>query len=101
MLATAGENDFLVTGDMERATEKKLVETYDLPDVEVMMAGHHGSKSSASEELLETVTPETVIISVGSNSYGHPAEDTLRRLARAGCDIYRTDRHGTVYVSFD
>lgn len=101
VLATAGENDFLVTGDMERATEKKLVETYDLPDVEVMMAGHHGSKGSTSEELLETVTPETVIISVGSNSYGHPAEDTLRRLARAGCDIYRTDRHGTVYVSFD
>lgn len=101
VLATAGENDFLVTGDMERATEKKLLETYDLPDVEVMMAGHHGSKGSTSEELLEAVTPETVIISVGSNSYGHPAEDTLRRLARAGCDVYRTDRHGTVYVSFD
>ena len=101
VLATAGENDFLVTGDMERATEKKLLETYDLPDVEVMMAGHHGSKGSTSEELLETVTPETVIISVGSNSYGHPAEDTMRRLARAGCDVYRTDRHGTVYVSFD
>ena len=47
------------------------------------------------------MTPGTVIISVGSNSYGHPAEDTLRRLARAGCDIYRTDRHGTVYLSFD
>ena len=52
-------------------------------------------------ELLDAVTPGTVIISVGSNSYGHPAEDTLRRLARAGCDIYRTDRHGTVYLSFD
>ena len=100
VLATAGENDFLVTGDMERATEKKLIETYNLPDIEVLMAGHHGSKGSTSEELLEAVTPETVIISVGSNSYGHPAEDTLRRLARAGCAVYRTDHHGTVYLSF-
>ena len=100
VLATAGENDFLVTGDMERATEKKLIETYNLPDIEVLMAGHHGSKGSTSEELLEAVTPETVIISVGSNSYGHPAEDTLRRLARAGCAVYRMDHHGTVYLSF-
>ena len=65
------------------------------------MAGHHGSKGSTSEELLEAVTPETAIISVGTNSYGHPAEDTLRRLARAGCAVYRTDRHGTVYLSFE
>lgn len=101
VLASAGEHDFLITGDMERATEKKLIETYELPEMDVLMAGHHGSKNSTSKELLDAVTPGTVIISVGSNSYGHPAEDTLRRLARAGCDIYRTDRHGTVYLSFD
>ena len=101
VLASAGEHDFLITGDMERATEKKLIETYELPELDVLMAGHHGSKNSTSKELLDAVTPGTVIISVGSNSYGHPAEDTLRRLARAGCDIYRTDRHGTVYLSFD
>ena len=101
VLASAGEHDFLITGDMEGATEKKLIETYELPEMDVLMAGHHGSKNSTSKELLDAVTPGTVIISVGSNSYGHPAEDTLRRLARAGCDIYRTDRHGTVYLSFD
>ena len=101
MTTLAGEHDFLITGDMERATEKKLIETYELPELDVLMAGHHGSKNSTSKELLDAVTPGTVIISVGSNSYGHPAEDTLRRLARAGCDIYRTDRHGTVYLSFD
>ena len=101
VLASAGEHGFLITGDMERATEKKLIETYELPELDVLMAGHHGSKNSTSKELLDAVTPGMVIISVGSNSYGHPAEDTLRRLARAGCDIYRTDRHGTVYLSFD
>ena len=101
VLASAGESDFLVTGDMERATEKLLAERYDLPDAEVLMAGHHGSADSTSEELLEGVTPETVIISVGSNAYGHPAEPALRRMARAGCSVYRTDHHGTVFVSFD
>ena len=101
ILAAAGERTFLITGDMERATEKKLVDTYSLPDVDVLMAGHHGSRDSTSGELLEAVTPETVVISVGSNSYGHPAEDTLQRLARAGCRVYRTDHHGTVYISFD
>ena len=101
ILAAAGERTLLITGDMERATEKKLVDTYSLPDVDVLMAGHHGSRDSTSGELLEAVTPETVVISVGSNSYGHPAEDTLQRLARAGCRVYRTDHHGTVYISFD
>ena len=101
ILAAAGERTFLITGDMERATEKKLVDTYSLPDVDVLMAGHHGSRDSTSGELLEAVTPETVVISEGSNSYGHPAEDTLQRLARAGCRVYRTDHHGTVYISFD
>ena len=101
ILAAAGERMFLITGDMERATEKKLLDTYSLPDVDVLMAGHHGSRDSTSGELLEAVTPETVVISVGSNSYGHPAEDTLQRLARAGCRVYRTDHHGTVYISFD
>lgn len=100
ILATAGENDLLITGDMERATEKKLIETYDLPDIEVLLAGHHGSRGSTSKELLAAVTPETAIVSVGSNSYGHPAEETLQRLARAGCDVYRTDHHGTVYITF-
>ena len=100
VLASAGEGDFLITGDMDRATEKKLIERYDLPDIEVLAAGHHGSKDSTSAELLHALTPELAVISVGSNSYGHPAEDTLRRLARAGCAIYRTDRHGNVYFSF-
>ncbi|MFR7893254.1 MAG: hypothetical protein ACLU38_03415 [Dysosmobacter sp.] len=44
VLASAGEHDFLITGDMERATEKKLIETYELPEMDVLMAGHHGSK---------------------------------------------------------
>ncbi len=101
ILASAGENDFLITGDMGAATEAKLLETYGLPDIEALVAGHHGSKYASSQALLEALRPETACISVGSNSYGHPAEETLLRLARQGCDIYRTDLHGTIHLAWN
>ena len=55
VLASAGENDFLITGDMDAATEAKLLETYDLPDIEALAAGHHGSKYATSQALLEAL----------------------------------------------
>lgn len=99
MLASVGEQDLLITGDMDAATERKLLEAWDLPDLEYLVAGHHGSRYSTSDDLLDALTPETVLISVGSNSYGHPAEETLRRLAEHGCTVYRTDLHGTIHLS--
>lgn len=101
VLAAAGERDLLITGDMDSTTERRLLETYDLPDIEVLIAGHHGSKYSTSNALLEALKPETACISVGSNSYGHPADETMRRLAEHGCAIYRTDLQGHVHLSFD
>lgn len=100
VLASAGEEDLLITGDMSSATEKKLMAAYALPDLEYLVAGHHGSKYSTSEELLKALTPETVCISVGSNGYGHPAMETMRRLAKEGCVVYRTDLHGDIHLTF-
>ena len=85
-------------GAADRATEKRLIERYDLPDIEVLAAGHHGSKQSTSQALLEAVAPETVVISVGQNTYGHPAPETLARLSAAGAQVYRTDRQGGITV---
>ena len=99
ILCTYGGYDLLITGDMNMAAERQLIARYDLPDIEALVVGHHGSRSSTSEELLEAVTPETGIISVGDNSYGHPTEDALRRLVLAEVDIYRTDMQGTVHLS--
>lgn len=62
------------------------------------MAGHHGSKYATGEKLLAAVTPESVVISVGYNSYGHPAPETLARIQEAGAEVYRTDWHGGVTV---
>ena len=99
VLATAGTFDALITGDMDQIIEGRLVKYGDLPDIELLVAGHHGSKNSTSEELLLAARPETAVISVGYNSYGHPADETLERLAAAGCDIYRTDWSGTVTIT--
>jgi len=89
----------LITGDMSAATEKLLLQEYDLPDLEILIAGHHGSKNSTSQALLNALTPDTVCISVGSNSYGHPADETMRRLAEHHCTVYRTDMQGTIHLS--
>ena len=100
VLASLGETDLLITGDMDAGTERDLLTAYgDLPDLEYLVAGHHGSRTSTSADLLDALTPETVLISVGSNSYGHPTEETLRRLAERACAVYRTDLHGTIHLS--
>ncbi len=90
--------DILVTGDMDGETEQVLLSSAVLPELEVLVVGHHGSKYSTSEALLETLSPETAVISVGSNSYGHPAAETLVRLEEAGADIRRTDWNGKVSI---
>ena len=89
----------LLTGDMGSDIEKRLVKYGDLPDIDLLVAGHHGSRSATSQLLLETVTPETVLISCGYNNYGHPAPETLLRLAEAGCAVYRTDQQGNLTVT--
>ena len=89
----------LITGDRSKAGEKRLVEGNTLPQVDVLIAGHHGSKYSTSEALLEAVQPEVVVISSGrGNSYGHPAPELLERLASHGCRVLRTDQSGTVVI---
>ena len=98
-LASAGDFDLLITGDMSGSTEKKLVETYALPDIEVLVVSHHGSRYSSNIRFLKSVTPEAAVISVGDNNYGHPSEETLQRLLAIGADIWRTDQQGTIRIT--
>ena len=101
VLATVGSADVLITGDMEEEGELRLVETVSLPDIEVLVAGHHGSETSNTQALLEATTPDLALISVGlNNKYGHPAYDALVRLDEIGAKIYRTDLYGTIEVQF-
>ena len=89
----------LVTGDMGSDVEELLLRHTQLPDLEVLAAGHHGSQYSTSQALLDQTRPEYALVSVGAdNRYGHPAQETLERIAAAGAEIYRTDVAGTVTV---
>lgn len=99
VLATAGDFDVLITGDMGSTVEKRLVKYHELPRCEVLVAGHHGAADSSGETLLNAVRPQSVLISVGRNRYGHPAPETLARLREADADIYRTDQDGTITVT--
>jgi len=99
-LCTCGDFDVLITGDADAFVERMLVKYQAIPDIEVLVAGHHGSRNSSCEEFLRAAAPELALISAGTNNaYGHPAPETLERLKAAGAEVHRTDREGTVTVA--
>ena len=99
VLAACEKYDILMTGDLSEQAEYRLLSTHDLPHAAVLVAGHHGAAASTSEALLRAVKPKAVLISVGAdNRFGHPADETLRRIAKAGAAVYRTDLSGTITI---
>ena len=91
------ECDILITGDRDRTGEKALIKDTTLPELELLVVGHHGSKTATSLELLKQTNPKTAIISVGKkNRYGHPSDEVLDRLESFGCVVCRTDIQGTI-----
>ena len=90
--------DILITGDRSTTGEWVLLKTANLPELDILVAGHHGSKHSTGAELLEATRPKIAVISVGRNSYGHPDQETLDRLESVGAMVYRTDVHGNITI---
>ena len=98
---TFGNTAFLFTGDAEREEEQDiLAKGYDLNST-VLKVGHHGSDTSTTYPFLREIMPEYAVISVGSNSYGHPTEDTLSRLRDADAKVLRTDMQGDIIFTSD
>ena len=97
-LMSMGECDILVTGDLSAEAEALLVRARKLPQVELLVAGHHGSKHSTSAELLHATRPQAVLISVGKNSYGHPSQEVLSRIEDIGAQVFRTDECGDITI---
>ena len=89
-----GSTSALFTGDLPIGSEME-----DAPDIDILKVAHHGSGSATSMLFLYETTPTVSVISVGANSYGHPAEKLLERLEYAGGEVYRTDIHGDIEVS--
>ena len=82
-------------GDASSTTEKEILNKYNLPDIDVLKVGHHGSKTSSSKELINEIKPNYSIISVGKNNrYGHPNKEVLDNLEDS--KIYRTDQDGSI-----
>lgn len=90
------ENDFLFTGD----APSKILEDYNIGDIEVLKASHHGSRTGVSKKLVNELSPEYTVISVASNNkYHHPHKETLQLLKNS--KIYKTADCGTITAICD
>jgi competence protein ComEC len=97
-----GRHSFLLSGDVERPIERRMVEDNELSRIDVLKVGHHGSKTSSTEPFLDAVQPTFAVISVGlDNSYGHPNGDVLERLREHHAAVFRTDQDGLISLRSD
>lgn len=100
---TFGNTAYMLTGDSPQAIEKYLVQL-DASDLKsnVLKAGHHGSRTSSSEEFIEAVHPTYAVISAGKhNSYGHPHQEVIDRLIGSGATILSTYTQGAIRMVSD
>lgn len=87
---------YLFTGDAEKCNESKR----SWPQTNVLKAGHHGSSTSSSQNFLNQIKPNLIIISCGKNNdYGHPHKETMQRYNKLGATIYRTDESGDILIT--
>jgi competence protein ComEC len=97
-----GAESMLLAGDMERPSERRLLEEKQTVGVNFLKVAHHGSRTSTTDEFLTAVHPAYAAISVGwNNSFGHPSPEVLERLEAAGVQVYRTDRDGAITAVTD
>ena len=86
---------FMFMGDASITTEKEIIDKYNIPKIDVLKVGHHGSKTSSGKEFINEINPKISIISVGKkNRYGHPNKEVLDNLYNS--KVYRTDEDGSI-----
>ena len=86
---------FMFMGDASTTTEKEILDKYNLPNIDVLKVGHHGSKTSSSKVFINKINPKYSVISVGKNNYyGHPNKEVLNNLENSR--IYRTDQDRSI-----
>jgi competence protein ComEC len=101
LLLDDGRDSMLFTGDTEREAQQVMLDEGVLSDVDVLKMPHHGGDTSLPD-LFPAVSPEVVAISVGQpNPYGHPDPTALAEAEGTGADIWRTDAHGTLTITWD
>ena len=89
----------LLLGDATKETEKYILATYQF-QIDVLKVAHHGSNTSTSNQLLETIKPKLAVISVGKeNTYGHPSQEVLNRLIDHNIPYLTTSVSGTISIT--
>jgi competence protein ComEC len=102
MRLTDGAQSFLLAGDIERPSERKILDEGQRVEVNFLKIAHHGSRTSTTDAFLSAAHPAFGAISVGrDNSFGHPSPEVVDRLESAGVRVYRTDRDGAITASTD
>lgn len=97
-----GETRILLTGDIEREAEARLVSSGKLAPVDLVKAPHHGSRTSSTQPFIDAVKAGTVIIPVGRRSmFGHPHGEVIERWKIAGVQIMKTGENGMVTITTD
>ena len=101
MHVSYGGTSVLLEGDAEKAVERRIASLH--PEhADLLKVGHHGSSTSTTPEILQSVKPSLAVISCGfRTSFGFPRPDVLTRLAAAGIHVYRTDLDGAVTFYLD
>lgn len=101
LAAEIGGLTWLFTGDLEVNGEERFVKNYGNLSIDVLKAGHHGSKSSSSEQFLKATSPKMAIISVGRNNrYNHPHREVIERYEGKHIHLLRTDQLGAITYTF-
>jgi competence protein ComEC len=97
-----GSHAFLLTGDVERQIEWRMIDAGEPLRADVLKTPHHGSRTSSTAQFLDAVSPAFAVISAGfENSYGGPNADVLGRLAERRAAVFRTDLDGLVTIRSD
>jgi competence protein ComEC len=87
----------LLPGDIEKQTEKLLLEIYELPPVDLLVAPHHGSKTSSGRDFIKQLMPTHVVFSAGyQHHFGHPHADVIKRYELFGSKQWATADNGAV-----
>jgi competence protein ComEC len=101
LFAKIGGVTWFLAGDLDQEGEEKVIKEFPHLSIDVLKAGHHGSKTSSSENFINQVKPSVALISVGEkNRFGHPHQEVLEKLRKANSTIYRTDKQGAITYQF-
>jgi competence protein ComEC len=100
ILLTYREDSVLLGGEPEQPAQQQMLDEHEPLEAEVLKVPHHGAATSLPA-FFQAVDAEVAVISVGPNTYGHPVPSTIQAIEATGAQVWRTDQHGDVVITFD